>query len=441
MRLLASLLIPVLLILHSICWARDRDDAASYQPDVEEEDSDGEEVRGQRFFRSESTFWRFLGLPADALDLFWYPVKRGLQFSEENQLAERLEESFFFNEERTAGWFPKPSFGGPLGDAGGATVFFGELFDSDHRLDTSFLIAGTREFDINGTYSIPAVENRPFYSRFDVGFLQDREVELFTARGDSGLPMSGMETDEDDESEYQLREFSTGVTVGRKFFGGLQLAAHLRGELSKSTQRLQPNFASFEGFDEEITLLAPGLTLIWDRRDDLRRPTRGWLLRAETEVAASPVETPLDNRYGYSDYGLDVQFFVPLPGPHRALVFRQRLRRVEDWAGYDPPFYHLPVLDLNHGLRAYTRNRFQDRGSIVSNLEYRYPIWRTWDAFLFGDGGQTFAQYSDINVSDFRYAGGVGVRVRTEKDVEFLLQLGFGSEGAELVFSFDRVLQ
>ena len=29
----------------------------------------------------------------------------------------------------------------------------------------------------------------------------------------------------------------------------------------------------------------------------------------------------------------------------------------------------------------------------------------------------------------------------TEKNIEFILQLGSGSEGEELVFSFDRVLQ
>ena len=93
------------------------------------------------------------------------------------------------------------------------------------------------------------------------------------------------------------------------------------------------------------------------------------------------------------------------------------------------------------GLRAYERNRFRDNGLLVTNIEYRYPIWKTWDAFLFVDGGQTFGEYADIDLDDFEYAGGGGVRVMTEKDIEFLLQVGFGSEGAEVVFSFDRVLQ
>ena len=122
-------------------------------------------------------------------------------------------------------------------------------------------------------------------------------------------------------------------------------------------------------------------------------------------------------------------------------MLRQRLRRVDDWAGYDLAFYHLPVLDLNHGLRAYERNRFRDNGSLVTNLEYRYPVWKSWDAYVFADGGQTFREYSDIDLSDFEYAVGGGVRLMTQKDIEFNLQVGFGSEDVEIVFSFDRVLQ
>ena len=404
-------------------------------------EDEAEEIREERYFRSKLSFWRVLRLPADLLDYVWYPLRVGLDYSEEIQLDERVEESFFFNDEHTAGWFPKPSFGGPLGDAGGVSVFFDEVFTERDRIDASVLVAGRREFEFDLQYAIVPNELEPFHLLFDVGFIRDREVEAFVTTDDSGELTMGMATDEDEESEYQLRQFVTSLDFGVELFAEVDLSCHVRGEVSKANQRPATTIAGFSGFNEEINLIAPGFLLEWDRRDDGRRPQRGWLIKGFGEVAASPVESDRDQRYGYTDYMFDAQAFIPLHGPHRVLVLRQRLRRVDDWAGYDLAFYHLPVLDLNHGLRAYERNRFRDNGSLVTNLEYRYPVWKSWDAYVFADGGQTFREYSDIDLSDFEYAVGGGVRLMTQKDIEFNLQVGFGSEDVEIVFSFDRVLQ
>jgi hypothetical protein len=434
-----------------LCSALEADDAVTtpvaqneHEPDSrapEDSPEDSAVIREKRHFRSRQTVWRVLRWPADALDYLWHPLRLGLDYSEEIRLEERVEEAFFFNDEHTAGWFPKPSFGGPLGDAGGASVFFEEAFRERDRLDVSVLAAGKREFDVHGSYAIVPDEHEPFHVKLDAGFIRDREVEVYVTTDGAGNSILGMDTDEREESAYQHLRFFTGLTLGVELFGEMDLSCHVRGELSKASQRPAVTITRLSGFDEEINLIAPGFVLEWDRRDDVRRPQRGWLVQAGADAAASPVKSDRGNRFGYVDTTLDAQVFLPLHGPHRVLVLRQRLRRVDDWGGYDLTFYHLPVLDLNHGLRAYDRNRFQDNGSIVTNFEYRYPIWKTWDGFLFVDGGQTFSQYSDVELRDFEYAGGGGIRLMTQKDIEFILQIGFGSEGEEVVFSFDRVLQ
>ena len=131
--------------------------------------------------------------------------------------------------------------------------------------------------------------------------------------------------------------------------------------------------------------------------------------------------------------------FLPLHGPHRVLVLRQSLQRVDPWGGNDLAFYHQPILDLIHGLRSFRRYRFRDRGALLTSIEYRYPIWRTWDAYIFGDGGQTFHHYSDIDIDDFEFSVGGGIRFMTEDSFLLLTQIGYGSEGAEVYFSVGQV--
>ena len=81
----SSVLIPVLLVLVTRCRAQDVDDVRPPQTERKETESDGEHpapdddaVGVQRHFRSERTLRRVLQIPAEALDLIWYPLKIGL---------------------------------------------------------------------------------------------------------------------------------------------------------------------------------------------------------------------------------------------------------------------------------------------------------------------------------------------------------------------------
>lgn len=399
-----------------------------------------EEIRKQRHFRSENTFWRALTLPVEILDLMWYPLKLGLHAGEKHQIDVRLQEIFYFNDEHTAGWFPNASIGGELGDAGGIALFHNDLFEKQHEIGASFLMAGDEEFDLRGSYMIPENDTLPFATTLNTEFLRDDEVEIFVATDNPRRPQLGIDTAKGDETDFTLRTLDTRVTANKDFGDSLQMGLYLRGELSKASRTGTTNLTGLDGLNEEIGFAAPGVDVSWDRRDDPNRPARGWFLKANVESPIAPSKTEFGSRYGYYDYSVEGQAILPLHGPHRVLVFTQRFRRVDPFGSTSVPFYRLPVLDLNNGLRAFERNRFQDRGAIVSNIEYRYPVWRTWDAFLFVDGGQTFDEYSDVALDKYEYAGGGGVRLLTEQNLQFLLQVGFGSEGNEVIFSFERVL-
>ena len=71
-------------------------------------------------------------------------------------------------------------------------------------------------------------------------------------------------------------------------------------------------------------------------------------------------------------------------------------------------------------------------GALLLSAEYRYPIWDTWNAYLFWDEGQIFDEYGDIETDGFRTSYGAGISLRTEQ--AFLI-------GLSLAHSADQGLQ
>lgn len=46
-------------------------------------------------------------------------------------------------------------------------------------------------------------------------------------------------------------------------------------------------------------------------------------------------------------------------------------------------------------------------------FEYRFPIYKLIDGVLFTDGGNIWTSYEDVDVSDLRFASGLGIRIKT----------------------------
>lgn len=398
-----------------------------------------DEIRQRRNFKSETNIYRVLETPGDILELPWYPIKWFLNLAERNDLFTRIQDIFYFNDEQTIGWFPNVSVGGELRSGYGLSVFHHDLFDKGHRADASFLLASEASYEVRAAYTILKTDDNPFHAKVSVHQRRDTEVEVFVRPGIGGAPEIGNDTKEENETDYAIRRFRGFVEAGYTFGGEFDVTARLEGDVARTFKPRQALLNGLQGFGEEISTIGLGVDVTWERRDDPVRPSRGWALRGGFTPAVAPEPTDAGTRYAFYEYDVDAEYVFPLWAPHRVIVLRQRLQRISAFDNANLPFYRLPVLDRNHGLRAYERNRFQDRAFILTNLEYRFPIWETWDAFAFGDMGQTFRRYKDLEIDAFRWAAGGGIRFMNENSLLFLLQIGFGADGAETVFSLGTV--
>jgi len=404
-----------------------------------------EKKRDERFFKSKTLPSRILEFPKYILEIPWYPFKHLLNFSERTDLFNRAIDLFYFNDERTFGWFPSFSSSNAGVKGVGLSIFHHDLFDRKQRANLSFTYDSGNQVLTEAAYTIPVFEGTPYFFKVSARFLRDDEGEIF-ARPDPidpfGKVILGMDTTENDFKNYFIRRFVGRLTGGKQIVPTLKLSAHIRGlsaRASSGSALFSPPPPGLDGLEEDIDMLGGGVGLEWDQRDKPLRPFKGSFIEAEVGALVSPESSDAGNRFGYLQYSLNGQHYIPIHAPHRVLVFLHTLRRVDPIGSRKIPFYELPILDYNHLLRSYDLYRFQDRGVMTFNLEYRYPIWVTWDAFIFGDTGQAFEKYAGITIRAFRYSAGGGVRFMSKDSLLFVFQVATGREGVRAIISLGQV--
>ena len=194
-----------------------------------------------------------------------------------------------------------------------------------------------------------------------------------------------------------------------------------------------------------------GLSVVWNNRDSIVRPTRGWRLILKV------IHT---NKFLLSDF----QFtrFVGDAGYLRSF-FKGRLilgiRINGEWiTGPDKgiPFWELSELGGKDTLRGFFPHRFAGKGLFLVNGEVRYGLaefdfvhlWHVRiDGVIFGDGGRVFLDQSEVSnefalnkfiigplISDIRYSYGCGTRIALSQSLVARIDVGFSEEETGLVY-------
>lgn len=171
------------------------------------------------------------------------------------------------------------------------------------------------------------------------------------------------------------------MTIGRKLVG--DLSATLTGRLliadAKPSERLPGTPVSVTGNNSSMTALAIEPGLVYDSRDNPFRPTRGWF----AEGVFTYTDQVDRDQFRYLGYRLEVQRYIPVFRGNRVLLLRAYLAKQDSVGGGTIPFYELNLLDLNNGLRGFDRGRWQDKGAILFNIQWRFPIWQDVEGDLF----------------------------------------------------------
>src|SRR5581483_5003336 len=193
------------------------------------------------------------------------------------------------------------------------------------------------------------------------------------------------------------------------------------------------------------------VSLVWNSRDDVVRPTRGW--RAIVKV--SHTDRALLSDFEFTRYLVDVGYLYPFRGGRHVIAVRLNGGFI-DGPRRDVPFWELERLGGDDTLRGYFPRRFLGSQRVLGNLEYRarlfeFPFRDLWqvriDGAVFGEAGRVFTSSSNLKnefalnrdliqrvAQDLKYSYGGGVRIALSEALVARIDVGFSDEEKGLVY-------
>jgi len=393
-----------------------------------------------------------------------HPLGMFTIYAERTELPRRALD-WFTNAERTFGVFPYAQLGGETGSGGGVRSFHSNLFGQGIQFEGFYVFSRSNRHQLQARYRDPAIGGGPWQWELGGGFLRTdsedatingvaEESELFRLRLEQ-LDLRaalGWRHNAGSLEEY-TRGFSLEASAGYGRRGldqveGLPLAGDAFYGLSRTLSlgwiggRLAYDSRDYASpqttLSHPLNYQFPGRILhregeMYHSFRNLSYPEGGGLLLLGGELAWGEG----DSRFVRLE--AEAQRFFTLFWRERILALRARLDRVHALGSGKVPYADLPALGGSQRLRGYHRGSLRGEGALLLSAEYRYPIWDTWNAFLFWDEGQVFAEYGQVEPDRFRTAYGAGVVLRTSRALLLSLRVGHSAEEKALTgFSLEQ---
>ncbi len=334
------------------------------------------------------------------------------------------------NKERTFWIYPRLELGFGNGFGGGIGMRHYDLFDRNYQFFANYLVY--LNLDQSGGFGIEkpdltTVAGMPIGFRFETQLQHNKDSEFY------GI---GIGSSKSNESKYQIDSIYTLSTATFEpyrnlvFNVGFAFLADQTGPgESPSVQTIFP-MSQLPGFNRDISYFIPGISVLHDTRDATARPEKGGVRRGVFARFEGLGVEGLD----FNLYMIELEQFIRLWLPRHVLALRTAWQYRQPTGGGEVPFFHLSRIDVYSPVRGFGWGRFRDRGSMVFNVEYRFPVWEYMDGELFFDAGRVFHTMSDISFKHMKFTGGGGIRVGTKDYFLFRMSLAYGGEGVKFLF-------
>jgi len=241
-----------------------------------------------------------------------------------------------------------------------------------------------------------------------------------------------------DEASYRLIERLAQAEVGVKYWGVWQAAVGWKYRYTDvepgivSTPRvLDPKIQTASAFSN------PTFKVFRDTRDLPSTPAQG----SFTEIFGEFSDRVLGSGSTYQRYGGRWSLYAP---NSKTLTTAVHVRG--DWSqGGQVPFTALSSLGGPTSLRGFAAGRFQDRGSLLFNLEERWTFHRLgvinalaeFQIAPFLDVGTVFSDMAKIQAKRLQPVVGVAFRAVVKPSVVGKIEIGAGKEGPATFVGID----
>ena len=183
-----------------------------------------------------------------------------------------------------------------------------------------------------------------------------------------------------------------------------------------------------EGKNNAGTISNLGILAVYDTRDHIFQPSRGFFIQASAFTSMDI----LGSSFSFSKFNIDSRFYQKLKGKHILAVNAFMAN-----TGEGTPFFSLNYLGTNNRSRGFTDRRYLDHAELSFALEYRFPIAGRFGGAAFGSSGTVSNDFSGLFSSRYRNAYGAGIRYTINKKDGIRVRVDYGAseEGGNLYFT------
>ena len=185
-----------------------------------------------------------------------------------------------------------------------------------------------------------------------------------------------------------------------------------------------------DGQDRTLWNLGVGLTLAYDSRDVITRPTRG------VYATVTQLFHPKFMGSGYAYTTTDFRFntYAKL---WRGAVIGGDLRGTLNFG--DPSWATMALLGNSSTMRGYYKGRYRDKHKMEAQVELRQHIWKRNGVVVWAGVGTVFDKFSAIHFDRLLPNWGIGYRWEFKKNGNIRLDYGFGKSGLQgFVFNINE---
>ena len=260
---------------------------------------------------------------------------------------------------------------------------------------------------VRGTNIFPHDRYRLSYTTFFYSFPSD-----FWGIGfDNG-------NDDGNKSEMRRWQAKAKVTLLRKLGDNLYAGPSATCDYGRGSRIERPEL--LDGMDSETWNIGLGLSVVYDSRDVLTNPHKGYYL----DISQSVRPKFMGNDYAFATTDIQADGYWPTwKGATLAADFRTTLNFG------NPSWAMMALLGNSYSMRGYCEGRYRDKHKAEAQIELRQHVWRRNGIVVWAGLGTVFGKFSQLRAYRLLPNAGIGYRWEFKKDVNVRLDYGFGKGG------------
>lgn len=226
----------------------------------------------------------------------------------------------------------------------------------------------------------------------------------------------GAGNDCDNKSKYIDQQFSIQATCLARVVGPLLIGGGVKFCYNRAIDLRYPEFWADK--PTHVTALGLNAELMYDTRDNLTFPTRGWMLKGTAAIWPSEIG---NSSHSFWSVEIITSYYRPL---WHGAVMASRFRAYATIG--DTPWSMMPTFGGSTAMRGYYSGQYRDKCETDLTWELRQHIWRRSGLVAWIGAGTVFPYLADICISHILPNWGIGYRWEFKKNANVRLDLGFG---------------